>query len=108
MEKTTIRFEQAALRLDQNDKIKVYETRFFAISRMYQKSPFMQMMQWDTYEKLNELAEPVATNDWSNYLFKKLDDVFEEVEDLQNDPKFVSIKENLLEMIKQCRLKNIL
>lgn len=103
-----IRFEQASLMVNEASKIKVYETRFFEVLRMFQKSPFMQMTAWNTYEKLMDLHEPVANKDWSNYLFKKLDEAFEEVENYQNDPKYQEFRTNILEMIEKCKILNIL
>lgn len=103
----TIRFEQAAIIVNQQDKIKIYTNKYEAISRMFSKSPFMQMTAWDTWEQIIDLGEPVATNDWSNFLFKKLDQLFEEVENYQNNPKYAKMQENILDMIKKCNELNI-
>jgi flagellar hook-associated protein FlgK len=66
------------------------------------------MTAWSTWEKILELGEPVYENDWSNFLFKKLDELFVEIEDYQNNPDYQSIQASILEMIERCKIKNIL
>lgn len=103
----SIRFEQASLIYDEFHKIQQYEFQFLEILRLFQKNPFMQLTAWEMFEKILELAEPVYEKDWSNFLFKKLDELFLEVEEYQNNPKFSQMQQNILEMIKKCNERNI-
>jgi hypothetical protein len=99
---STIRFEQAVFINKEQDKIKLYEYKFNEVVRMFTKSTLMQLNGWDLWEKVLELSEPMSKGDYSDYLFKKLDEVFSDFENLQNDKRFISLQKNISEMIEKC------
>lgn len=102
MKNNSITFAQYNLIMSEDEKIKLYEKRFNEILRIFSKTPFMQLYKHDLWEDIIDLSEPVLSKDYSKYLFKQLDKVFIEFEELQNDDRFNNIKENILNTINRC------
>ena len=65
-----IRFEQAQFILNEQEKIDIYKKRFYEISKLFQKNPFLQLMRYDLYNSIMDFHEPIYNNDFS--IFKKL------------------------------------
>ena len=99
---TTIRFQQANLIFEKKDVIKVCERKFQEIMRLFSKSPLMQLKASDLWFEIIELSEPVSEGDYSNYLLKRLDDVFVRFEELQSDERFSDMQDSIIRMIAKC------
>ena len=107
MIKTEISYEQASF-INNNDFSK-YEQLFYGYLRLFQKNPYLQMIRWDTYEKLMEYTEPIYEKDYSKYLLNKLEEVFQEIENFNNDETLSEYKDAIklvVDSIESNRNKN--
>lgn len=95
-----ITFEQASFIAENQDLITSYTEKFYSIMREFASNTLLQLLAGSIWMELIELSEPMHNKDYSQYLFKKLDGLFINIEELQADPAFDKIKNILLGVIK--------
>lgn len=98
---STVRFEQVVLGMNNQDKIEIYKDRLQTVLLTFSKNTLLQLFAMDLYMCALELRDPLHSGDYSEYLFKKLDDMFCEFEDLQSNDALKMVKENLIDAIQK-------
>lgn len=96
--KNVITYEQAS-NLNKLDEVaSTYYELHFSMVRFFMKNTAAQFSQFDFYSELLDLTEPYTEKDYSNYLFKKTADMYEQFQAME--PQFKKATETFTEAAK--------